>query len=593
MKVKGQNSRCKAQSRIDVARASRPPWHEHPYPRISSGLNALHFFLSSGARRSRHSGRDARATSAGLRFAFCVLRIDLALRSAFSKSRRSGERNLRYAGCLLLTAFCLLLFAGACAVGPKYAKPTVTTPPAYKELAQSAQGEWKPSQPQEQVLRGKWWEIFGDPQLNALEEQVEVSNQNLKIVEAQFRQARDQIRISRSGLYPTVGTGPSIAAEEFSKNAPVPTTSAGQTLGDFVLPFDLSYEIDAWGRIHRAVEAARESAQASAADLETARLSIHAELAADYFALRGLDAQKRLLDSTVVAYQKALDLTQNRYVGGLAAGAEVAQAETQLETTQAQDIDVGVQRAQFEHAVAALVGQPASTFSILASPLDLTPPKIPVGVPSDLLERRPDVAAAERRVAAANAQIGFAKTAYYPMLTLSATGGLEGTGITNWLAWPSRFFALGPTLFETLYDAGLRHAVTDQAWAAYDADTAAYRQNLLTAFQEVEDNLAALRILEQESAKQETAVRSAERSLQLSTNRYEGGLVTYLEVITAQSIALSNERTAVDILTRRINSSVLLIKGLGGGWNASSLPSLASKGPPRSSANTSNQVGTQ
>jgi NodT family efflux transporter outer membrane factor (OMF) lipoprotein len=454
------------------------------------------------------------------------------------------------------------------------------------------QGEWKPSQPQDQVLRGKWWEVFGDPQLNALEERIEVSNQNLRIVEAQFRQARDLIRINRSGFYPTVSAGPSITGEQLSKNAPSAVTNAGQTLGDFVLPFDLSYEVDAWRRIHRAVEAARENAQASAADLETARLSLHAELAADYFLLRGLDAQRQLLDSTVIAYQKALDLTQNRYIGGLAAKAEVAQAETQLETTQAQDIDLGVARAQYEHALAALVGQPASTFSIPASPLNLTPPRIPVGLPSDLLERRPDVAAAERRVAAANAQIGFAKTAYYPTLTLSAAGGLEGDTITKWFAWPSRFFALGPSLVETLYDAGLRHAVTDEAWAGYDANVAAYRQSVLTAFQDVEDNLAALRILEQESAKQQQAVQSAERSLALSTNRYKGGLVTYFEVITAQSIALSNERTAVDILTRRMNSSVLLIKALGGGWNAASLPSLASKGPEQIATAHSSQVGT-
>jgi NodT family efflux transporter outer membrane factor (OMF) lipoprotein len=505
----------------------------------------------------------------------------LFTRSPDQLNRKSQITNHKCSR-LLLSAFCLLLFSSACAPGPRYAKPTVPTPPAYKELAPGAtgsQGEWKPSQPQEQALRGKWWEIFGDPQLNALEERVEVSNQNLKIAEAQFRQARDLIRINRSGLFPTVSSGPSIAGEQTSKNAPQAAGNAGQTLGDLVLPlFDLSYEVDAWGRIHRTIEAATETAQASAADLETARLSIHAELAADYFALRGLDAQKQLLDSTVVAYQKALDFNTNRYNGGLAAKVEVAQAETQLETTQAQDIDVGVARAQYEHALAALVGQPASTFSIPPLPLNFSPPKIPVGVPSDLLERRPDIAAGERRVAAANAQIGLAKTAYYPTLTLSAAGGLEGDSFVNWFAWPSHFFALGPSLLETLYDAGRRHAVTDQAWAAYDANVAAYRQSVLTAFQEVEDNLAGLRILEQESAKQQQAVQSAERSLALSTNRYKGGLVTYLEVITAQSTALSNERAAVDILTRRMNSSVLLIKALGGGWNAASLPSLASKG---------------
>jgi NodT family efflux transporter outer membrane factor (OMF) lipoprotein len=504
---------------------------------------------------------------------------------------RSPDHPISRSFCLLLSAFCLLLFASGCTIGPKYTRPSIATPSAYKELTPSGpQGEWKPSQPQDQVLRGNWWEIFGDRQLNELEERIEVSNQNLKMAEAQFRQARDLIGINRAGLYPTVSAGPSTVVEQTSKNAPQPAGNAGKTAGDLVLPFDLSYEVDAWGRIHRAVEAARENAQASAADLETARLSIHAELASDYFALRGLDAQKQLLDTTVVAYKKALELTRNRYVGGLAAGAEVAQAETQLETTEAQDIDVGVARSQYEHAIAALAGQPASTFSIPASPLNLSPPKIPVGVPSDLLERRPDIAAAERRTAAANAQIGFAKTAYYPTLTLGAGAGAEGSTFTNWLAWPSRFFALGPTLLETLYDAGLRHATTDQAQAAYDANVAAYRQSVLTAFQEVEDNLAALRILEQESAKQQQAVQSAEHSLALSTNRYKGGLVTYFEVINAQSIALSDEVTAVNILTRRMNSSVLLIKALGGGWDASSLPSFASKG--QTPASHSNQGAT-
>jgi NodT family efflux transporter outer membrane factor (OMF) lipoprotein len=416
--------------------------------------------------------------------------------------------------------------------------------------------------------------------LNALEERVDVSNQNLKVAEAQFRQARDQIRIDRSRLYPTVSAGPSITGEQFSRNAPNAGPNYGQTQGDFVLPFDLSYEVDAWGRIHLTVQAATASAQASAADLETARLSIHAELAADYFSLRGLDAEKQLLDSTVVAYQRALDLTTNRYNGGLAAKVEVAQAATQLETTQAEAIDVGVQRAQFEHAIAAFVGQPASTFSVPVSPLDTPPPVIPVGVPSDLLQRRPDIAAAERRMAAANAQIGVAKTAYYPTLTLSAAAGLEGNSITNWFAWPSHLFAVGPTLLETLYDAGRRHAYTDQAWAAYDANVATYRQNVLTAFQEVEDNLAGLRILESESRKQSEAVKSAELSLALSMNRYKGGLVTYLEVITAQSAALGDEQTAVTLLTRRMNSAVFLIKALGGGWDVSKLPQVAGPGSP-------------
>lgn len=486
--------------------------------------------------------------------------------------------------CLLLSAFCLLLAVGACTPGPKYAKPTVPTPPAYKELTPGTsstpgpQSEWKPSQPQDQLIRGNWWEIFNDPQLNALEARVDVSNQNLKVAEAQFRQARDQIRIDRSRLFPTVSAGPSITGEQLSQNTPNAGPLYGQTQGDFYLPFNLSYEVDAWGRIRRTIEASTANAQASAADLETARLSYHAELAADYFALRGLDAQKRLLDSTVVQYQKALDFNTNRYNGGLAAKVEVAQAATQLQTTQAQDIDVGVQRAQFEHAIATLVGAPASTFSIPPLPLDIPPPQIPVGVPSDLLQRRPDIAAAERRMAAANAEIGVAVTAYYPTLTLSAVAGFEGDSITNWFAWPSHLFAVGPTLLETLYDAGRRHAVTDQAWAAYDANVATYRQNVLNAFQQVEDNLAGLRILDQESAKQSQAVQSAELSLTLSTNRYKGGLVTYLEVITAQSAALSDEVTAVNILARQMNSAVFLIKALGGGWDVSKLPPVTSQG---------------
>ncbi len=524
--------------------------------------------------------------------AFAPLREDVFVRPLETFSRKGAKgRRLLDSVCRLLTAFCLL-FSAACTPGPKYQKPAVSVPAAYKETASNApapDGQWQPSQPKDQTLRGKWWEIFNDPQLNALEEKVDVSNQNLKIAEADFRQARDLIRVTRSSLYPTVTVGPNITGEQLSRNAPNAGADYGQTQADLVLPFDFSYEIDAWGRIHKLLEASVTSAQASAADLETARLSLHAELAVDYFALRGLDAQKELLDSTVVEYQKALDFNTNRYNGGLAAKVEVAQAETQLETTQAQDIDVGVQRAQFEHAIAALTGETASTFSIPVSPLNTPPPVIPAGIPSDLLQRRPDIAAAERRVAAANAQIGVAKSAYYPTLTLSAGAGLEGSGITNWFAWPSHFFAVGPSLVETLYDAGRRHSYTDQAWAAYDANVAAYRQNVLTAFQEVEDNLAGLRILEEESRKESQAVHSAELSLTLSTNRYRGGLVTYLEVITAQSAALADEQQAVSILTRRLNSAVLLIKALGGGWDVSQMPVVnGHSGPP---AGTSGAAG--
>ena len=478
------------------------------------------------------------------------------------------------AGVLTSTLFLLT----ACMVGPKYTKPPAPVPAAYKELASNPTQQmkgWKTAQPQDQVIRGRWWETFNDPRLNGLEERVDVSNQNLKVAEAQFRQARALVRFYRASYYPTLSVAPSITGEQFSKNSPTLSSLAGRSYGDYVLPFDLSYEADVWGRIRRSVEAARASAQASAGDHETVKLSIHAELAVDYFELRGLDAQKQLLDSTVVAYQKALDLTTNRYNGGLAAKAEVAQAETQLEATQAQALDVGVQRAQYEHAVALLVGQPASTFSILSLPISVPPPKIPVGLPSELLECRPDIAAAERRVAAANAQIGVARAAFFPTILLSASAGFEGSGITSWLSWPSRMWAVGPSLVQTIYDAGRRRAASEQAQAAYDANVASYRESVLTAFQEVEDNLAALRILDEESKKQDQAVQAAERSLALSTNRYKGGLVTYLEVVTAQSAALTNERTAVEILTRRMNASVLLIKALGGGWSVSNLPQVS------------------
>jgi len=495
----------------------------------------------------------------------------------------------------LLSAFCLLLFAGACAVGPKYSQPSAQVPDAYKELAPRGSQQpsgWKTAQPQDQVLRGKWWEVLNDPALNALQERLEVSNQNLKVAEAQFRQARALVRFNRADLFPTITAGASISGERFSANRPISAPPPGATYGDYVLSADVSYEADVWGRVHRSVESARQNAQATAADLQVVNLSMHAELAADYFELHGLDADKQLLDSAVVAYQKALALTTNRFEGGLAAKAEVAQAETQLETTQAQAIDVEVQRAQFEHAIAVLIGQPASTFALPRSPIKLAPPQIPVGVPSDLLERRPDVAAAERRVAAANAQIGIAKAAYYPTILLSAAAGFEGSDITNWISWPSGLWAVGPSLVATVFDVGRRRALTEQAQAAYDANVAAYRQSVLAAFQEVEDNLAALSILEREATTQDEAVNSAERSLALSTNRYKGGLVTYLEVITAQSTALTDERVAANVLTRRMVATVQLMKALGGGWNASSLPSLASKEPRQIPLTHSQQVGT-
>jgi NodT family efflux transporter outer membrane factor (OMF) lipoprotein len=461
----------------------------------------------------------------------------------------------------------LSLLLASCAVGPKYAKPSVASAPAYSEQPPAG---WKQAQPSDAVLRGNWWEIFSDPQLNALEQQVGPANQTLKVAEANFRQARAAIQLNRANLFPTIGTAPQITHNRISSNNP--TGLGGYTYGDFILPITVSWDVDFWGRIRRNIAAAREQAQASAADLANAKLQLESDLAADYFEARSLDLQKRILDDTVVAYEKALQLTRNRYEGGVASKAEVAQAQTQLDTAQAQDIDVAVARAQFQHAIAVLIGQTPEGFELPVRPLSENPPAIPLAVPSQLLERRPDIASAERQIAAANEQIGIAQAAFFPDLMITAEGGLQSGSIVNWFTWPSRFWSVGPQLAETIFDFGRRRAQVEITEAAYDAQVANYRQTALTAFQEVEDNLSTLRILEQESVKQHEATAAAENSLQLSLNRYKGGLVTYLEVITAQSIALSNERTEADILRRRMDASVALIKALGGGWDTSRLP---------------------
>ncbi len=465
----------------------------------------------------------------------------------------------------LLSAVMAILLA-SCSVGPKYSKPAVPTAPAFGEQPPG----WKTAQPSDAVIRGKWWELFGDPQLNALEEQVEPANQSLKIAEANFRQARLAIQVNRSGLYPQVTVGPSISENRTSGNNPI--GAPGSRYADFVLPISVSYDADLWGRIRRTIAAAREQFQASAADLENVKLELESDLAVDYFEAHSLDAEKQLLDDTVVAYQKALELTQNRYNGGIASKVEVEQAQTQLQQTEAQDIDVTAARAQFEHAIAVLIGKVPEGFTLPVMPLKEAPPAIPVGVPSQLLERRPDVAMAERQTAAANEQIGIARTAFFPDLLITATGGLQSGSIVNWFTWPSRYWSVGPQALQTIFDYGRRRAQVQIAQAAYEAQVASYRQTALTAFQEVEDNLSTLRILEQESATQHEASIAAESSLQLSLNRYKGGLVTYLEVVTAQSTALTNERTEVDLVRRRMDASVLLIKALGGGWDVSKLP---------------------
>ena len=468
----------------------------------------------------------------------------------------------------LVLLFAAILSAAGCAVGPKYKAPANPAPLAYKELA-----NWKTAEPNDQALGGNWWEIFHDPQLNALEEQVNVSNQNLKAALAQYQQARAALRYNRADYYPTLSTDPSAIRQRYSNNRP-PQNSIfnGITFNDFTVPLNLSYQVNAWGRVSKNVEFYREEAQASAADLAVVNLTMHADLAVDYFAARSLDAEEKLLQDTVKQYEQALQLNEDRYHGGVASEVDVEQARTILETTRAQSVDVGVARAQYEHAVAILIGKAPAEFSLPPLPITAPPPPIPAGVPSELLERRPDIAAAERRVAAANAQIGLAKLAYYPVINLFASGGFDSSQVTTLFQGPSAIWAVGASAAMTLLDGGRRRALSEEAKAGYESSVANYRQTTLTAFQQVEDNLAALRILENEAAVQSTAVEAAKRSLALSQTRYEGGVTNYLEVITAQNAALTNEVTQVNILGRRMASGVLLIEALGGGWDRTELP---------------------
>jgi NodT family efflux transporter outer membrane factor (OMF) lipoprotein len=480
--------------------------------------------------------------------------------------------------CLALATVALV----GCRVGPNYDRPpAVGLAPEFKEPGpttfQQTDG-WKAAQPSDTTLRGKWWETFADPQLNALEEQIDPANQTLKAADANFRAARAAIGLYRANEAPTLSIGPEAGAIRDSANQPYfNSASANNGEGNFLLPLDLSYEIDLWGRIRRSVTAARETAQASDADLETARLSLHAELALDYFGLRADDAQKKLLDDTVTAYRQALQLTQDRYDGGAAPLSDVTQARTQLQTALVQDSDVTIERAQYEHAIAVLTGQAPASLTLPADPVNANPPVIPVipgALPSQLLERRPDIAADERRMAAANEQIGIAQAAFYPALDLSAAVGLNGTSLLNLFSAPSRFFAVGPVLNETVYDHGRRRAGSDIALAQYDSTVATYRQDALTSFQQVEDNLAALRVLETEADQQRASTESAQQSLDLFNTRYEGGVDTYLQVVTSQTTALANQRNDIEIQRRRLEASVLLIKALGGGWTTAQLPHL-------------------
>ena len=465
---------------------------------------------------------------------------------------------------------------GGCVAGPRYSRPSAQVPGAYKEQA--------PAQNTAQNLPEKWWLVFNDPQLNDLEDQIRLSNQNLKASEAAYRQARALVRIYRADLYPTGTFQPTATRNRYSENKPEVGSSAGVAYNDYVLPGDVSYEIDAWGRIRRNVEYARETAQASAADLATLNLSLEAELATDYFELRSADAQEKLLDSSVDDYEKTLQLTENRHNGGLASDLDVQQADTQLEATRSQATDVGVARAQFEHAIAVLTGKPPAELNLAFSPATELPPVVPAGLPSEILKRRPDVAAVERRMAAANEQIGIAKAAYYPSISLTASGGFESGALGTLLQGPALFYTLGAGAAETVFDVGRRRGGVEQAQAGYDQTVATYRQTILTAFQEVEDNLAGLRILDKESKSEDLAVHAATRATELSLNQYKGGITNYLQVLTAQTAQLADQRAAVDILRRRLDASVALIKALGGGWDATT-------GIPRAEQMATNPAG--
>jgi len=508
-------------------------------------------------------------------------------------------RNILLLRRALWVALPLSLLEG-CNFAPVYKVPTVDTPGAYKELTaanfKDTEG-WKIAQPRDNAIRGKWWEIFDDPQLNALEEKVNVSNQTIVSAAANFRAAVALVKEARAELFPTVTLTPSITTSRFPSKGSVSgqtgttatttggvatstggvSTSTGTTT-EYTLPLDISWQPDLWGSIRNAVASAADSAQASAADLENTRLTIQEELAADYFQLRGQDELKALLEATVKADQTSLDETQSLFQTGIDVQQDVDAAESLLASTQEQAAALGVERAEFEHAIATLIGQPASSFSIPYEPLTASPPAVPFGVPSELLERRPDVAADERLVAQANAQIGIARAAFFPTVILSASAGFESTSLGSLFSWPNRFFSIGPSASETLFDGGLRQATVEQDQAQYEETVANYRQTVLTAFQQVEDNLASLRILSQELEHEEAAVDAAKRYLAEETNRYDLGIDPYLNVLTAETTLLADQQIEVTLRINQMMASGALIQALGGGWDTSQLPTPAKVG---------------
>jgi len=484
----------------------------------------------------------------------------------------------------------LALVSTGCMVGPNYKRPAAPTPPAFKEqpppnFKEAEAAGWKQSQPGDAYLKGRWWEVYQDPALNALEQQVAINNQNVLQAEATYREAKASVGVARAALFPVVTTGPSITVSQSGSGGGSGFVSNGSVVGgaassgassirtSYLIPFSASWAPDLWGNIRRGVTANVNTAQALEADLENAKLLYQAELAQDYFGLHGIDSEADLLARTEASYRDYLTLTQNRFAGGVASGLDVSQAQTQLSNLQSQLIDLGVQRTAYEHAIAILIGKPPAELTIPSAELKTPPPPVPIELPSELLERRPDIAGAERRVAAANEQIGIAMAAFYPSLTLGGSGGLASSALTTLFRWPARFWSVGPQLAETLFDAGRRRSIVAEERAAYDASVDAYRQTVLTAFQQVEDNLAALRVLENETAKVQETMEAAKDALNISDAQYRAGTADYLTVITAQATLLASQRTSVELLSRRLVASAALIQALGGGWNASELPS--------------------
>ncbi|WP_425518391.1 efflux transporter outer membrane subunit [Paraburkholderia edwinii] len=517
------------------------------------------------------------------------------------------KRN-RFSVVLVATLACSL---AACSTLPAYTRPDVDVPAHYagsqagamnapvssssssSSGTQTANG-WSLAAPADGTPRGPWWTVFNDEELNSLEARVDVSNQTVRKAVAQLEEARALVAYQRSGFFPTVSAGTSTMRYRTSQNIKH-RSLAGVTEPDYSVGLNASWEPDLFGRVRDATVGTRDEAQATQADLDAVRLSVSADLAADYFDLRALDIQKKLLDDTVTAYAAALKIIQQQFQKGVVDASAVAQAQTQLESTRTQDTDIDVQRAQLQHAIATLIGEPASTFTIAPRTAAVSVPDIPPGLPSQLLERRPDIAAAERRVAAANAQIGEARAAYYPNLTLSASAGLESTFFAPWLTAPSLFWSLGAQIAGTLFDGGRRDAALEGAHAQYHGVVADYRQTVLVAFQQVEDQLSALTTLASEAQTQQLAAAAAARSLQLTTNRFNAGAVSYLDVVTAQTIALTNERAVDQIDARRIDASVQLMRALGGGWDRAVLDAAASTSPASTSpasASTASALAT-